>query len=950
MPHVIVLDPGHGGDRAAGGSSSNRSRGPNGLLEKDVALDIAKRVASALSGEAEVRLTRHGDVNLPLSERAAVAYNASADAFVSLHWNSSPDLRRNAVEAFVARDAAAASRALAADLTRRVAEATEQQAGPLHMRDLGVLVPSRHRAITRSCLVELGYLTHPAQALRLEQEAYRERVAQAIAKALIERLRSGSALESALDAGDGPPSAMRKLAVDECWSRCQQFAKSISQAGNPATKSAADILRETGVKVDANPYLGITRDEVEAVVRAANTSRQPPEVLLALWVKEGSSRSVTSPLAILEAKTEAHARTLFRCKVYYEDMGIDHFIVTTRPVAGGDNVYDKSDGAADGHQKHFRARVAELVKDHWLGSDVAAAIDGELTVSTKSGAFAVVPTVRFYALSLLLADALFTRFMNTATAELGAAVPEALNYMHWNMGTESFKKFLASADKHRKEPVYTGGGASIGIEAWALHRKPKPTEYEQPRINAIRFMHYLDSYRPVFAGSMSSIHPGLLDLRRTPPGTEVAEILQQATGPRMHHWVLLSSPYRTPEEAVRKIMQGAGLSQAKATALPAAGLVPLTRMMDILSDAALEDLFRFLNYSARQLENPPLANNQTQAEKLKRLPARLLIALPGHARETARSVASEVHAYFIETLGWLLMHAVRDELVRKGEPRWWVPPLPAFASRFPTNAPGAPDWVRDLARRFNLVDASVTEAQLRTRCDAWRNGLPGQQWRLETGHQPGANDPAGRAFYASLVAAQLPVNIDRPRVQANKAAIDAAWTARVGQVDTKFGHLSADAIKELRKPISPAVYGQPNIMGRITLGTMRILGGDYPQTEAAGRSIGRDFVNCLGGLQNAFSPAFDTIDSLGWNDLLFHTSGSMVFRGINNSNNNSAYTLSNHAYGAAIDIQAFENPQREANHTISPRIEGVFKAFGFRWGNDYQPPTDLDPMHFEFLT
>ena len=106
----------------------------------------------------------------------------------------------------------------------------------------------------------------------------------------------------------------------------------------------------------------------------------------------------------------------------------------------------------------------------------------------------------------------------------------------------------------------------------------------------------------------------------------------------------------------------------------------------------------------------------------------------------------------------------------------------------------------------------------------------------------------------------------------------------------------------------------------------------------------------LGGLEPAFEPVFATIEALGWNDLLFHTSGTMVFRGIRNSNPNSAYRLSNHAYGAAIDIQAFENPQREANHTIHARLSGLIKAFGFRWGGDYQPPTDLDPMHFEILT
>lgn len=950
--HVIVLDPGHGGDTAAGGSSPNRSRGTNGLLEKDVALDIAQRVKAQLAGQADVRLTRQGDRNLPLSERAAVAYNAAADAFVSLHWNSSPDLRRNAVEGWIARDAAAGSRALAAELIRRVAEATEQEAGSVYSRDLGVLLPARHRTDTRTCLIELGYLTHPAQALRLEQSAYRDKVAQAIAAALLERLRGGTMLEAAMDEGDGAPAALRKRAVDQCWTRCEELRKSAAQPANASQKSASKLLRETGVRVDANPYLGISPDELEAVIRAAFTAHQPPEVLLALWVKEGSSRSVASPLAIPQATTQAHARTLFRCKVYYEDLGIDHFIVTTRAGTGSDNVYDSRDTAADAHQRHFVDRVEALVREKLLQENIAGAIDRELTVTGAPGkGFAVQPSVRFYALSLLLADALFTRFMRTATAQLGSEVPVALNYMHWNMGTESFKRFLASADAHRKEPAYVIDGSPIDIETWALHRTPHAKEFQQARANAIRFLHYMNAYRAIFAPAMNLITPGIEDLRASPPGTQVAEILQGAIGPRMHHWVLLSNPYRTPEENVRQAFQAVGLTAAQATALPAAGLAPLVRLMGVLSDAALEDLLRFVNYSPAQLKNPPLKlkNADTQAMVLQRMPARLLIALPGHAREVARSVATAEHAYFIENLGWLMMHAVRDELTRQGEPRWWIPPLPLFASRFRMGAPGAPDWVRDLANRFHLIDPALGAKEFAVKCDTWRNGLPGQQWGLETGHPP-TNQPLGQAFYPSLIAARLPLVINNAAVTANKAAIDAAWQQRITQVDKAFPpHLSNAAVAALRTIVdNPAVYGQAGLQAQASLGTMRVLAGDYPKVEPAGRNIGRSSANVLGGLPPAFEAVFSTLEALGWNDLLFHTSGTMVFRGVRNNQAASAYTISKHAYGAAIDIQAFENPPGEHNHTIHARLAGVFKAFGFRWGEEFQPPTQPDPHHFEF--
>src|SRR5438132_738423 len=90
-------------------------------------------------------------------------------------------------------------------------------------------------------------------------------------------------------------------------------------AARPITKvisqSAAEINRQTGVKVDADPYFGISQDEIEAVIRASFHSRQMPEVLLALWAKEGSTRSVTAPLEVSQATTATNARSIFRSSV-----------------------------------------------------------------------------------------------------------------------------------------------------------------------------------------------------------------------------------------------------------------------------------------------------------------------------------------------------------------------------------------------------------------------------------------------------------------------------------------------------------------------------------------------------------------------------------------------------------------------------------------------------------
>lgn len=180
---VIVLDPGHGGFEPAGGSTPNRAAA-HGLMEKDLALDLAERVRSHLSPVADVQLTRRGDVNLPLSERARVARDAGASAFVSLHFNASSDPSANETSAWIARDANPESRELAASLAMAVAEAAGAQAWGVGSRDLGVLLPSRQASRTGACLLEVVHLSNPEQAARLRDAAYRDRLARAIADAL----------------------------------------------------------------------------------------------------------------------------------------------------------------------------------------------------------------------------------------------------------------------------------------------------------------------------------------------------------------------------------------------------------------------------------------------------------------------------------------------------------------------------------------------------------------------------------------------------------------------------------------------------------------------------------------------------------------------------------------------------------------------------------------------
>ena len=79
---VVVIDAGHGGhDEGAVGRS--------GLLEKDLVLDISKRLAKRLTERGiTVVLTRDGDRYLSLEERTAVANDTRADLFLSIHANA----------------------------------------------------------------------------------------------------------------------------------------------------------------------------------------------------------------------------------------------------------------------------------------------------------------------------------------------------------------------------------------------------------------------------------------------------------------------------------------------------------------------------------------------------------------------------------------------------------------------------------------------------------------------------------------------------------------------------------------------------------------------------------------------------------------------------------------------------------------------------------------------
>lgn len=211
----VVLDPGHGGHDPG-------AVGPHGLREKDVTLDIAHRAAPLLAREVGVStlLTRDVDAFVPLDERAARANAFNADLFISIHMNSSPDSAARGVMTFVldssrdeaeaqvaARENASTAAAAAelanslsgiesaslraasnlfADLLQRAAGASLRQIYP-DVEDHGVQRAGFYvlaGATMPAVLFEGSFISNPVESRRLNSEAYRQRLADALVNAV----------------------------------------------------------------------------------------------------------------------------------------------------------------------------------------------------------------------------------------------------------------------------------------------------------------------------------------------------------------------------------------------------------------------------------------------------------------------------------------------------------------------------------------------------------------------------------------------------------------------------------------------------------------------------------------------------------------------------------------------------------------------------------------------
>jgi len=213
---TVVIDPGHGGSEVG-------AVGATGLMEKDVVLDISRRLRQLLEEQLglQVYLTRDQDIYKEKEDRTAFANNVKADVFLSIHANSYRGNGVRGAETFFLSDRATDddARRLAAfennalELQGPASGDSDLQmllwdmAQTTHLRessvlaemiqsDLNTLGGTTDRGIKQApfvvlkganmpaVLVEVGFLSNPDEERQLADPAYRQRVADMLFQSL----------------------------------------------------------------------------------------------------------------------------------------------------------------------------------------------------------------------------------------------------------------------------------------------------------------------------------------------------------------------------------------------------------------------------------------------------------------------------------------------------------------------------------------------------------------------------------------------------------------------------------------------------------------------------------------------------------------------------------------------------------------------------------------------
>ena len=207
----IVIDPGHGGHDTG-------TIGPDGLLEKDLVVDVGRRLGRLLESRlgAEVVYTRKDDTFIPLETRTAIANQDQADLFVSIHANSSRDPNARGVETYylnftssadalevAARENAVSEKSIheLGDLVKKIALKEKIEESHEFASDVQEALHSglsskspglRNRGVKKapfivliganmpSILAEISFVSNPADERKLQTPEYRQRIAESL--------------------------------------------------------------------------------------------------------------------------------------------------------------------------------------------------------------------------------------------------------------------------------------------------------------------------------------------------------------------------------------------------------------------------------------------------------------------------------------------------------------------------------------------------------------------------------------------------------------------------------------------------------------------------------------------------------------------------------------------------------------------------------------------------
>ena len=175
----VLLDPGHGGnDVGAKGT---------GVYEKNINLDIAKRVQDKLSRQGiRVNLTRTKDYFVNLWQRGSMSRQMKSSLFVSIHSNAAKIKSVNGIEIFYYGGAGSYVKNQSYQFAKTV---HSNLIKTLKCKSRGIktarFVVLRTSAIP-AVLIEVGFVTNPWEGKNLAWAAYREKIAQAIAESILD--------------------------------------------------------------------------------------------------------------------------------------------------------------------------------------------------------------------------------------------------------------------------------------------------------------------------------------------------------------------------------------------------------------------------------------------------------------------------------------------------------------------------------------------------------------------------------------------------------------------------------------------------------------------------------------------------------------------------------------------------------------------------------------------